>query len=227
MGEIIEFKSNGSSAQGYLASPREESNLAVVVIQEWWGMVPHIKDVCERFAQEGFFALAPDLYNGKTTTEPDEAAKEMMALQIENAAKQMSGAADEVAKRANSKKVGVVGFCMGGGLALYLACLRPDLIKACVPFYGVIPWPNVQPDWSKLEAKVLGHYAELDEFSNPQAVKELESKLKGLGKDVKLNIYPGVHHAFFNDTRPEVYDEKAAKASWESTVSFLKDALSS
>src|SRR5438552_5825365 len=121
MGEMVEFPSNGTSAEGYLATPAGGSGPGVVVIQEWWGLVPHIKDVADRFAAAGFVALAPDLYHGESTTEPDEAGKKMMAMNIEKAAKDMSGAVDAVAERSsNAAKIGVVGFCMGGGLALLL-----------------------------------------------------------------------------------------------------------
>ena len=134
MGEIVTFASNGGTASGYLATPEGGGGVPVVVIQEWWGLVPHIEDVCERFAAEGFVALAPDLYRGEKTTEPDEAGKLMMALNVDQAAKDMSGAVDKVKEVSGRDAVGVVGFCMGGGLALVLACHRPDAIKACVPF---------------------------------------------------------------------------------------------
>jgi carboxymethylenebutenolidase len=184
--------------------------------------VPHIQDVCDRFAAEGFVALAPDLYRGEATTEPDEAGKLMMALNIEQAAKDMSGAVDEVATRAGGSRVGVTGFCMGGGLALVLACRRPDLIKACVPWYGVIPWPEAQPDWSRLDGPVLGHFAEEDGFFGPDAVAELRETLGSLGKEAELIVHPGVDHAFFNDTRPEVYDALTSATCWAQTVAFLQ-----
>jgi carboxymethylenebutenolidase len=221
MGEMIEFPSNGSTCQGYLATPAAGRGPGVVVIQEWWGLVPHIKDVCDRFANEGFVALAPDLYHGATASEPDEAGKAMMAMQLDQAAKDMGGAVDAVAARATGEGVGVTGFCMGGGLALVLACQRPDKVRAVVPFYGVIPWPGAQPDWSALNAAVLGHYAEKDGFAPPDTVRALEAQLKSLGKDAELIIYPGVDHAFFNDTRPEVYDAKAAQLAWERTLAFF------
>ncbi len=225
MGEVIEFSSNGGTATGYLAVPPSGGGLPLVVIQEWWGLVPHIEAVCERFAAEGFVALAPDLYRGESTTEPDEAGKLMMAMNLDQAGKDMSGAVDEVSLRAGGDRVGVTGFCMGGGLALVLATQRPDKIKACVPWYGVIPWPAVQPDWSALDAQVLGHFAEQDGFFNPEAVGELADKLESLGKDAELVVHPGVDHAFFNDTRPEVYDAATAGACWQQTVGFLHEAL--
>jgi carboxymethylenebutenolidase len=224
MGEIIKYQVNSHEASGYLAGT---SGPGIIVIQEWWGLVDHIKDVCERFAKEGFVALAPDLYNGKTTKEPDEAAKEMMAMQLPEAVKTMSGAVDELAKRSsNPDKLGVTGFCMGGGLALLLAVKRPDKIAAVVPWYGVIPWPDAEVDYSKMNAAVLGHYAEKDGFLPPEKVKELETHLKALGKEAKLTVYKGVDHAFFNDDRPEVYNKEISEACWKETLEFFKNKLS-
>jgi carboxymethylenebutenolidase len=227
MGETIEFPSNGSTGQGYLATPGPGTGPGVVVIQEWWGLVPHIKDVCDRFAAAGFVALAPDLYRGTalSVTEPDEAGKEMMAMSIERAGKDMSGAVDVVSARSTGDGVGVVGFCMGGGLALVLACQRPDAVRACVPFYGIIPWPDAQPDYSAMRAPVLGHIAEKDAYFSPEAAAALESQLRSLGREAEFHVYPGVDHAFFNDARPEVYDAEASALAWARTVDFLRTQL--
>jgi carboxymethylenebutenolidase len=227
MGEIVEFPSNGAAGSGYLATPERGAGIGLVVIQEWWGLVPHITDVCDRFAAEGFTALAPDLYHGRTTTEPDKAGKEMMALDMAEAGKDMGGAVDFLlaSDQVRGDGVGVTGFCMGGGLALVLATQRPDAVRACVPWYGLIPWPDAQPDWSALQAPVRGHYAEDDGFFGPDKVAELEGQLKELGKEVELHVYPGVDHAFFNDTRPEVYDEAAAELAWTRTLEFLRAKL--
>jgi carboxymethylenebutenolidase len=225
MGEMIEFASNGGTASGYLATPDSGTGVPLVVIQEWWGLVPHIIDVCDRFAAEGFVALAPDLYHGEQTTEPDEAGKLMMALNIEEAAKDMSGAVDEVSMRSGGDFVGITGFCMGGGLALVAATLRPDRIKACVPWYGLIPWPDAQPSWAALDCAVLGHYAENDDFFSPDKVAELSDTLQRLEKDAELVVHPGVDHAFFNDTRSEVYDAATSLAAWQQTVGFLMTNL--
>jgi len=225
MGETIEFPSNGSTGQGYVAVPTSGAGPGVVVIQEWWGLVPHIEDVCERFAAAGFVALAPDLYRGKHVSEPDEAGKEMMALQLDRAGRDMSGAVDELRRRCGHDTIGVVGFCMGGGLALVLATQRPDAVAACVAFYGVIPWPEAQPDYSKMRAHVLAHIAERDDFFGPDAAAALEAQLKELGLDVEFHVYPGADHAFFNDTRPEVYDAPAATLAWERTLDFLHTHL--
>jgi carboxymethylenebutenolidase len=225
MGEMVEFASNGGTAKGYLATPEGGRGPGVLVIQEWWGLVPHIEDVCERFAAEGFQALAPDLYHGAKSTEPDEAGKLMMALNLEQAGKDLSGAVNLLAERSGQDAVGVVGFCMGGGLALVLGTLRPDAVKAVVAFYGVIPWPSAQPDWSKLDAKVLGHFAEKDGFFTPEKAQALETELKSLGKDVQFFVYKDVDHAFFNDTRPDVHDAETAQVAWDRTLSHFRSVL--
>ena len=227
MGHIVEFPSNGHSANGYLAVPEDGSGPPLVVIQEWWGLVPHIEDLCDRFAEAGFVALAPDLFHGEKTTEPDEAGKLMMAMNLDRAGRDMAGAVRYLQglDETTGTGVGVTGFCMGGGLALVLATQLPDVITACVPFYGLIPWEHAQPDWSALQAKVLAHIAEEDEYFGPGPAAELEAKLEGLGKDVDFEVYTGAHHAFFNDTRPEVFDAVAAELAWTRTIGFLHGLL--
>ena len=225
MGEMIEFPSNGSTAGGYLSVPEGGSGPGVVVIQEWWGLVDHIKDVCDRFAAEGYVALAPDLWDGAVARNADEAGKAMMAMKMDQAARDMSGAVDEVLRRSAGSKVGVIGFCMGGGLALVLATQRPDAVAAVVPCYGIVPWPDVQPDYPAMSAAVFGHYAEKDEYFTPEKANELAEQLRGMGKSVEIIVYPGTDHAFFNDTRPEVYDADAARALWDRTLSFFGEHL--
>ncbi len=228
MGELVSFPSNGHSASGYLAVPASGSGPGVIVIQEWWGLVPHITDVCDRLAAEGFVALAPDLFHGEKTTEPDEAGKLMMTLNIEQAAKDLNGAVDFLVGHdaTTGAGLGVVGFCMGGGLALLLATRRPDAVKACAPFYGVIPWGDIaQPDYAALAAPVRGHYAGNDGFFGPEAVTALEAELQAMGKDVVLTVHPGVEHAFFNDTRPDVYDAATSQLAWDATLEFFRSTL--
>jgi carboxymethylenebutenolidase len=227
MGAMVEFPSNGTTGSGYLATPERGAGLGLLVIQEWWGLVDHIKDVCDRFAAEGFTALAPDLYHGETAGEPDEAGKKMMAMDLGRAARDLDGAVDLLlgSDAVRGDGIGVTGFCMGGGLALVLATRRPDAVRACVPFYGVIPWPEAQPDWTALEAAVQGHFAEKDAFFTPEKVAELEATLRDLGKEADLIVYPGVDHAFFNDERREVYDEGAARTAWTRTLEFLRAKL--
>ena len=223
-GEMVRFPSNGREAEGYLATPVSGSGPGVIVIQEWWGLVPHIKDICDRLAGEGFVALAPDLYHGATTTEPDEAGKLMMALKMDQAANDMSGAVDYLAglDAATGDTIGSVGYCLGGGLSLFLASLKPQ-IGACVVYYGVLP--GAQPDLSKIQGPVLGHFAENDQFASPASARELERSLRSLGKEVEFHVYPGTDHAFFNDTRPDVYKAEAATLSWERTLAFYRQHL--
>ena len=222
MGEMVQFRSNGGSTDGYLSIPQSGSGPGVIVIQEWWGLVDHIKDVCDRVAAEGFVALAPDLFHGKSTKSPDEAGKLMMALRIDEAEKDLSGAIEYLATHTPSEKVGVVGFCMGGALSLYTATKNPH-VGACVVFYG--GHPNVKPDLPNLHAPVLGLYAEKDGFVTPDSARQLESKLKELGKQIEVIIYPETDHAFFNDTRPEVYNAQAATDAWRRTIQFLREHL--
>jgi carboxymethylenebutenolidase len=159
-------------------------------------------------------------------SEPDEAGKEMMALKMDQAARDMSGAVDELVRRGATAHVGVIGFCMGGGLAMVLATQRPDAVAAVVPCYGIIPWADVQPDYSAMSAALLGHYAADDGFFTPEAANALGEQLRGLGKEAEIIIYPDTDHAFFNDTRPEVYNAEAAAALWERTLAFFSSHLS-
>jgi carboxymethylenebutenolidase len=223
-GKMVEFSSNGSTGSGYLSKPEAGEGPGVIVIQEWWGLVAHIKDVADRFAREGFVALAPDLYHGKTARSPDEAGKLFMALNIDRAEKDLRGAIQFVLTQEETagKKVGTVGFCMGGQLSLYAACANAD-VGACVNFYGI--HPNVHPNIAGLQAPVLGFFAEKDGSVTPDAARKLEARLKGAAKQVEFHIYPGVSHAFFNDTRAEVYNERYAKESWQRLLEFFRNHL--
>lgn len=223
MGERISYSANGHTTPAYLARPKQPGP-AVVVIQEWWGLVPHIEHIADRFAAAGFVALAPDLYHGEKATSPDHAGKLMMALRIDEAAKDLAGAIDRVAQEslATPKKVGAVGFCMGGALSLFAACKNPE-VGACVIFYG--GHPNVKPDLASLQAPVLGLYAGKDGFVTPAAVGELDRQLTRLGKRHEFHTYPNADHAFFNDQRAEVYDPAAAADAWTRTVAFFRDEL--
>jgi carboxymethylenebutenolidase len=223
-GQMVEFQSNGGTANGYLSVPASGKGPGVIVIQEWWGLVPHIKDVCDRFAAEGFVALAPDLYHGESTKSPDEAGKLMMALRIDEAEKDLRGAINHLLKQeaTSGNNVGTVGFCMGGALSLYAASKNPQ-VGACVVFYGI--HPNVKPDLANLQAPVLGIYAERDAYVPPSAVRELEAKLKEHGKSAEMHIYPGLDHGFLNDTRTDVYNEESARDAWNRVLKFFREHL--
>jgi carboxymethylenebutenolidase len=223
-GQMVEFQSNGAAARGYLCVPESGSGPGVVVIQEWWGLVPHIREVADRFAAAGFVALAPDLYHGDVARSPDEAGKLMMALNISRTEKDLRGAIQYLLSHEATEggSVGTVGFCMGGALSLYAAS-KNEQVGACVVFYGI--HPKVEPDLDNLRAPVLGIFAERDQSVPPAAARELEAKLKERGKQAEVHIYPETDHAFFNDTRPEVYDAEAAADAWRRTVEFFREHL--
>src|ERR1700691_4507240 len=196
MGETVEFPSNGHSATGYLATPPSGRGPGVVLIQEWWGVNAHIRDLCDRFAAEGFVALAPDLYHGKATKEPDEAGKLLMELDLPRAARDMLGAGRWLAEsdRTAGDRVGIVGFCMGGALAIYAATLS-DVFAAVVTFYPYIGLTAAaQPDVTEIKGAVLGHFAEKDEAYTRQQIEDLESQLRGAGVDVEFFWYMGADH---------------------------------
>jgi carboxymethylenebutenolidase len=225
-GRDVEFASNGERARGYLALPQQKSGPGVLVLQEWWGLVDHIRDVCDRFARAGFVALAPDLYRGETASDPDAAGRLMMDLQIPRATRDLDGAvAALLGENATAGgTVGVVGFCMGGQLALF-AGTRNRRIGAVVDCYGI--HPNVKLELAGLAAPVLGIFAERDTFVPPAAARALEAELRAAGKRADFTIFPRVDHAFLNDTRPDVYDAAAAERAWDLMVSFLRAELSS
>lgn len=225
MGEMVTLASNGMAVSGYFAQTPGRKGPGVVVIQEWWGLVPHIKSVAERLAEAGFLALAPDLYHGKFAKSPGEAERLMMAMNIDKAEKDLSAGVSYLQEHTANPtgKVGVIGFCMGGALALYAAARNPD-IAACIVFYGA--HPKIRPDLPSLNAAVLGIYGENDKSVTVKSARDLEKKLKDLGKSVEIQIYPGAGHAFFNDERPEVYNKSAAEDAWKRSLDFLTRHLS-
>lgn len=221
----IEFQAGDASAPGYLAVPSSERGPATIVLQEWWGVDSHIRSVCDRLAQEGFFALAPDLYRGQTTAQPSEAEQKMMALSMEQAEKDMCGAAQYLRSQpgVEGEGVGSVGFCLGGGLSVWAAATCPE-IAAVVSFYYVMP--HGKPDFSKIRGPVLGHFGTADEFVPVEAAHALENEMREAGVRVSFQFYENAGHAFFNDTnRLGTYDKEAAELAWERTVSFLREAL--
>src|SRR5258708_493027 len=215
---MVKYPSNGGTTDGYLATPASGKGPGVIVIQEWWGLVGHIKNVCDRFAAEGFTALARDMYHGKTADEPDGAGKLFMALNIRQAEKDLQGAAPYLAQNSSTKKLRAVGFCMGGQLALFAGTLNPS-IGAVIDFYGI--HPNVKPDYSKLSGPVLGLFAEKDGFVTPDVARGVDAAIKKAGKQSEVHIYPNVDHGFFNDDRPDVYNKAAADDAWRRTLAFF------
>ena len=223
----VTFASNGGTAHGYLAVPPAGSGPGVLVIQEWWGLTDHIAGIADRLAAEGFVALAPDLYGGKTTHDAGEAGQLMSALPEDQAARDLAGAVDFLLAQASvtSPAVGAVGFCMGGGFVLMLAVQQGDKVGAAVPFYGVGPAAQ-QADFSGLTAAVQGHYGEKDDFYPVDQARAQEEKIRSeSGAPVQFFYYDAAH-AFHNDENAfGTYSEADAKLAWSRTITFLRANL--
>lgn len=224
-GTMVEFPTNGATTAGYLARPDGAGNgRALVVLQEWWGLMPEIKDVCDDFAAAGYVALAPDLYGGETTDQPSEAEQKMMAMNIDQTAKELSGAIDFVAAEAGAAKVGTVGFCLGGGLSVFAASLN-EKVGACVSFYYVMP--HKKPDFGAIKAPVLTHWGGEDAWNDEQTVNALLDEMRAAGVNVASETYPGCGHAFFNRAdRLGTYDADASASALKRTLDFYDANLS-
>lgn len=223
-GTKILFPSNEHTTPGYLVKPTEGKGFpGVVVIQEWWGITEHVKDVTERFASAGFVAMAPDLYHGEVAAEPNEAKKLAMALDRERAIEEISSAAKYLAEldEVGPEKIGIVGWCMGGGLCLSTAA-HNEVIGAAVVFYGR---PLDANDTARVNAPVLGHYGELDDGIPVSMVRDFEAELERNDIPNAIHVYANAQHAFFNDTRPQAYNEDAARDAWERTLDWFKKYL--
>jgi carboxymethylenebutenolidase len=222
----VTFASNGGQAHGYLATPASGSGPGLVVIQEWWGLDDHMAEIVDRFAAEGFVALAPDLFGGKVAHDTDEAGKLMEQLPVDQAARDLGGAVDYLlaSDSVTSSKVGAVGFCMGGGFVLQLAAQQGDKIGAAVPFYGV--GAGVPQQYNGITAPIQGHYAEQDAFYPVDQAREQEQQIRAESRnDVEFFYYPA-GHAFHNDKdKLGTYNAEAAKQAWQRTVEFLKANL--
>ena len=214
------------TGHGYLALPASGKGPGVIVIQEWWGLVDHIKDVCDRLADLGFVALAPDLYGGWIAHDGDEAGEMMQNLPAEEGARQLAGAVDWLLARdeVTSQTVGAIGFCMGGGFVLALAAQQGDKVSAAVPFYGV--GQGVPGDFSGVTAAVQGHYAEQDDSFPVEDARRQEQQIREeSGADVEY-FYYDAPHAFHNDENPQGnYRPEAAALAWDRAVSFLKEKV--
>lgn len=224
---LVTLESAQPSTTGVLEIPDSGSGPGVVLIQEWWGVVPHIADVAKRLAEAGFVALAVDFYRGVETSEPDEAKKLMMGLQVAQAGADIAAGAEFLAAHpaVTGASMGTIGFCMGGGLSL-LAPTVSEHISSAVAFYPAMPWPDFSPEWVKYRDKAaLIHKAESDEgFAGPRIAQYAEA-IREHGGDVAIFDYPGSEHAFFNDDRPEVYSPEHSALAWTRTLEFLHARL--
>ena len=227
MGMHLTYTHDGVTGEGYLALPATESGPAVIIIQEWWGLVGHITDVVDRFAAAGFVAFAPDLYHGQAAYEPDTAKKLMMELELDSAGSEITHAADYLLSlpETSTSHVGVVGFCMGGSLAIVSGTLSPK-ISATVGFYPGSSWERHAPRWTNYQGKsALIHCAEGDGTSAAAGIQEAIAEITSAGGSVVAYDYPGTQHAFFNDDRPEVFDALASGLAWERTLEFFFSTL--
>jgi carboxymethylenebutenolidase len=221
----VSFPSNGGEAHGYLAAPAAGPGPGLIVIQEWWGLTEHIADITDRFAAEGFVALAPDLYGGPTTHDAGEAAELMQKLPVGQATRDLSGAVDFLLGRDDvaGDQVGAVGFCMGGAFVLTLAALEGGKIAAAVPFYPVGALPD---DYAGLQAAVQAHFGEGDEFVPIAQADQLAEQIRsGTGREPEIHRYPA-GHAFVNDANLlGTHDAEQAQLAWDRAVAFLKEHL--
>jgi carboxymethylenebutenolidase len=220
----VEYPANGINGGGHLARPDDAaSHPAVIVIQEWWGLDAHIKSIADRFAREGFVALAPDLYHGQFATEPDEARKLVMNMNREQAIKDLLGAVKYVRSlpQVAPKKVGCIGFCMGGSMTLALAAATSD-VAAAAPFYA-----GSQPparELAKIEAEMFCAFGADDAGIPLENVRKFEAALKSTNRNAVVKVYEGAPHSFFNDTR-DSYRPDAAKDAWERSLALFKRVL--
>jgi carboxymethylenebutenolidase len=222
--EEITFPANGIEGMGYLSRPDDGlSHPGVIVIQEWWGLDPHIRDVADRFAREGFVALAPDLYHGEFATEPDEARKLAMNLNRERAIKDLMGAVRHLQAQAGvtPKQVGCIGFCMGGSLTLALAAATAD-VAAAAPFYAGMQPPPEQ--LARIKARMFCAFGAEDQGIPLDRVRSFEETVRSSERDAEVKVYEGAPHSFFNDTRPS-YRAEAARDAWERSLALFRTTL--
>lgn len=213
------FEHDGIEVGGYISEPEDSPRAALIVIQEWWGLTPDIKEIADRYAVEGYLAFAPDLYHGEVASEPDEARKLAMSMERDLAAREIDAAIGWLKSVRSVRKVGVVGYCLGGGLALATAIRPNSNVDAVHVYYGGGMPPAEQI--ATIKVPVLGSYGE-DDAGIP--VEQVEMLRDTLGKKPDLpsdiTVYPGAGHSFFNDTRPS-YNETAAIDSWMRSVEWF------
>lgn len=218
--ETLQFNTANGASTAYVAMPDEPTDKAIILIQEWWGLNDHIKDIANRYAAEGFTTIAPDLYRGKLAKDSEEASKLMHGLEIEDGLNTIESAMEKARDTYQLQGFGITGFCMGGTFALQAAC-KLEGLKAAAPFYGDIP---EEKDLKKLKCPVLFVSGKKDQWINTEKVGELER----IAADNYLpvdSVKYDADHAFFNNTRPEVYDKSAAEDAWAKAIDFFNQNL--
>ncbi|MGW1060892.1 dienelactone hydrolase family protein [Micromonospora rubida] len=227
MGEMVSYASNGGTREGYLAIPSAgAASPAVIVIQDWWGLVPHIRSVVDRFAEAGFVALAPDFRRGQPASRPSEPRQMLNSAQMDEAAADVAVAAEYLAGRSEvAGKAGCVGFCAGASLALW-AATRSERIAATAAFYPRLPWDGMSPQWSGYAGKAaVIHCSEADGTSTDDGVQAARRAVETAGGTCQTYDYPGTAHAFFNEDRPESFDQRAAATAWARTLEQFRAKL--
>ncbi|KAB1914789.1 dienelactone hydrolase family protein [Micromonospora sp. AMSO31t] len=227
MGEMVSFTGNGGTSEGYLAIPSGgAASPAVIVIQDWWGLVPHVRAVVDRFAEAGFVALAPDFRHGGPASKPSEPRQMLNSAQMDEAASDIAAAAEYLANRPEvAGKVGCAGFCAGASLALWSGTFS-ERIVATAGFYPRLPWEGMSADWAGYAGKAaLVHCSEADGLSAADGVQSVRRAIEAAGGTCQTYDYPGTAHAFFNEDRPEHFDQRAAATAWARTLELFRAKL--
>jgi carboxymethylenebutenolidase len=218
--ESLNLDTSRGATTAHVARPQKETEAGVILIQEYWGVNDHIRDLAGRYAREGYLCVAPDLYRGRLATNPQEAAAMMQALAMDDGLEMIHKAMDVAAASYQIKKFAITGYCMGGTFALRAACEFPQ-IKAAAPFYGDIPAEDVL---AKLKVPTLFIAGKRDAWINPEKVHTLEKIAAKHNLPVETVSYDA-DHAFFNDTRPQAYDAEAAADAWRRVLELFKKEL--
>jgi carboxymethylenebutenolidase len=222
--ETFNLATSNGSTTAHVALPEDadRKDSAIILIQEWWGIDDHVLDLTGRYAKEGYISVAPDLYRGKVTKDAEEASRLMHELAIEDGMETIKRTIEEVRQRFGVKKIGINGYCMGGTFALRAAC-EIDTLAAAAPFYGDIP---EEQTLAKLKVPTLFIAGARDAWINPEKVNELKEAAHKYNLPVEVVSYDA-DHAFFNDTRPEVYHPEAAADAWQRVLGFFGERLRS
>lgn len=218
--ESLNLSTSHGATTAYVTRPSEQVSAGVLLIQEWWGINDHIRDLAGRYAQEGYLCVAPDLYRGRLAADSAEASALMQALAIEDGMETIRQAMSAAQETYKVERFVITGYCMGGTFAMRAACDLPEL-KAAAPFYGDIPGEDVLQN---LQVPTLFIAGKRDAWINPEKVNGLQKMAAKYNLPVEAISYDA-DHAFFNDTRPEVYDPEAAADAWRRVQEHFKKHL--
>ena len=220
--ETLNLETANGATTAFIALPEEGALSAVLLIHEWWGINDHIRDLCGRYAAEGFICVAPDLFRGKTAKDAQEASKLMHDLRIEDGLDTIRNAIEETKRKYKAEVIGITGYCMGGTFALRAAC-EIETLGATAPFYGDIPEDDVL---ARLKVPTLFIAGARDNWITPEKVEGLKEAARKYDLPLEVVSYDA-DHAFFNDTRPEVYSPEAAADAWQRVLKFFRERLQS